>query len=193
MKHTDKEKYAEQMADYVFLGHSFEETKQHFIEHGLSKYDISNMFYKVKSIVTNKYGDSVKAELLKAVPEFKKDDFPLHDEVIKYLIEGQISEIKRVATNEINRLCKLGAKDEEMIQKVENRFVSRDTIIKQINLFYNVEEEEETSGGRIALGVLMILIGGGVSINAMTSPSGGYVLYGLVIYGFVILFKGLDK
>jgi len=194
MKYQEKIKHAEKAASELMVGIPLDQIRKQLQGIGLYNSDIDNVVASARNIIGEKYKPQIREKLLARenlsnAEEFKDIDAPTLQRLAKQEANAIANEEKR----KVAKLLKEGKEPLEILQSIRTDFYPEEKVAHQIAALTEVRKQN-SFGGRflnIGGGLILMLIGGGMSYASMQSSSGGRLFYGLVIVGLVMLVKGL--
>ncbi len=193
MKYAEKIRHAEKAAEDLINKVSIETVRGGLKEKGLYETDIDNVISSARKIIGEKVKPIIRQKMLAGetlvnAPEFADID----PATLKKMAEQEIQAIINGERDKVKKMLNEGASHSEIYKSVRQDFYAKENIDHQISVHQEVKQQN--SGGsrmlNIVGGILLMVVGIGISLASMDSGSGGRVFYGLVAVGFFMMIKG---
>jgi hypothetical protein len=117
----------------------------------------------------------------------------LDKEVIEMLKEYELKEIVIRSKQEVDSLVKKGIDEDEIIQKVSNKYFPEEELMKQIEFYsrHNAKVGGQDKKNYLVIGIVCIIDGIRLTVLSTVKPfmKGSAIFYGLIIFGIVNLVK----
>ncbi len=193
MKYTEKIKHAEKAAEDLLNEISIDTVREELKGKGLYESDIDNVISSARNIIGDQLKPVIREKILAGAsladaPEFAK----LDPATLKKMAQQEIQAISLGEKDKVKKMLRDGIGHREIYQAVNQNFYSKEHIAHQIAVHQEVKQHN--SGGNRMLnivgGILLMVVGIGISLATMQGGGGGTVFYGLVVVGFFMMIKG---
>lgn len=172
-------------------------------ENGAYQRDVDRIYREVKRDVQKSYVEEVEGQLLEGVPvEQIREQLTgkLRPEVLESVISSASQFVKRKIQSEVHEMVDNGNTWEEVVERYSGLPLIRESDLanwadSRYAQNQDAEANKEKKGKGLVLGIVVLLLGGGLSLESYISASnngGTYTIwYGLIIGGVVLIGQGL--
>jgi hypothetical protein len=187
MDYKKKIEYANKIALEILNNKSIESIKADLKSEGLYERDITSIYVSAKKIVGENYSKQIRDFLLTDKDFEQSQEFASLDrEMLISLIKDEKQKLALEERKKMTSMIKDGHSNEEILSKVDNRFLSQEKVFEKLAKLEQVKYQNSGSGR-------MLNIGGGIVLIALTGiilVGTGRLFYVLPIIGLVMIVKG---
>lgn len=182
---------------------SGDEIKSFLKQNGAYQRDVDRIYREVKRDVQKTYTEQVEEQLLQGQSIEQVREVlagKLRPELVESVIASASHFVKRKVESEVHQMVDNGNTWEEVVERYNSLPLIQETdLAKWADSRYNQNQEAETQkekGGRgLIIGVVVLLVGAGLSLESYLSAAsrdGTYsIWYGLMIGGVIMIGQGL--
>lgn len=188
MDYKKKLEYANKIAIELQNNKSLDSIKAELKSEGLYERDITSIYVSAKNIISENYSRQIREFLIadKNI-EIAHEFASIDKEVLNSLINDEKLKLSVEERKKITRMIKNGHSSEEILEKVDKRFLSIADASEQISKVEEVKQQNSGSGR-------ILNIAGGIGLIVLTFIillASGRLFYVLPIIGLGLIVKGL--
>lgn len=187
MEYKKKIEYANKIAEEILNNKSIESIKADLKSEGLYERDITSIYVSAKKIVGENYSKQIRDFLLADKDIEQSQEFAsLDKEMLNSLIKDEKQKLALEERKKMTKMIKDGLSNEDILNKVDNRFLSQEKASEQLAKLEEVKHQNSGSGR-------MLNIGGGIGLIVLTGIifiASGRLFYVLPLIGLVMIVKG---
>ncbi len=187
MDYKTKIETATRVAEELQGNKTSEEVKAELKAQGVYDRDIINIMVSARNIIGEKYKPEIRRYLVEGKEVHGAEAFgSLDDEVIETLVGEEKKALALMEKKKMVKLLKEGHSADEILNKVDSRFLPIDKAAKQLSKLQEVKKQNSGSGR-------MMSIGGGIGLIVLTGVimlTTDRLFYVLPILGLGMIIKG---
>ena len=194
MTYKEKVAHAESVVKELLSKKSKEQIEIELKAKGLFDRDVGNIMASVKNILGDKFRPRIRALLLEKKSVVNAPEFDmLGADILNTLAEREFKAIQNEEKKKVTMMLKEGKTVNEIAPHIQLHFYPLENIEHQYDTYTKVKHENSGTGSMINIvgGLLLMALGGSISLISMKSGSGGRLFYGLIVVGLVMLVKGM--
>lgn len=188
MDYKKKIEYVNKIAIEIQNNKSIDSIKAELKSEGLYERDITSIFVSAKNIISDNYSRQIREFLLADKDIEQAQEFVSIDkEMLNNLIDDEKQKLSVEERRKITTMVKNGHSSEEILEKIDRRFLSIADATEQLSKTEEVKKQNSGSGR-------MLNIVGGTGLIVLTVIillASGRLFYVLPIIGIGLIVKGI--